>query len=504
MSGRSNISGGHMPPVGNPSFLNNPKARLIVLSVALVATSGMFAKELFDRYYIPAYGTSPEALDWIADVDPRVLSADDLTTLRNDDGAFAEEAGNLDWRLSVQFDQGDGIFERPFRTATSATYGSNADGLGPVYNAASCETCHFSDGRTEPLPGQGMLMRLSIPGTGAHGGPKPHPIYGGQFGDLSTEGVEPEGYLDIKYEEIAGIYGDGTSYTLLKPVITPAGLTQGPMGEDVMMSVRSPLSMHGLGLLEAIADETLESWADPEDADGDGISGKVNMVWDAQYEKMRPGRFGWKAEQPTIVTQAGDAASNDMGVSSPYFPNENCTSAQTNCMTAQTGADPETPHEMSAVQLDELRAYLSFLAVPARGHLDDPSVIQGEALFHNSGCSGCHKAAVTTGDDHDFRRLRNKSIQPFTDLLLHDMGDGLSDNRPSYSAVGNEWRTAPLWGIGLLERVNGHTRLLHDGRARNFEEAILWHGGEAKPSRETFRKMDADDRQAIVNFLKSQ
>lgn len=503
MSGHSNMTHADSPQVGKPGLLKNPKARLIVLSVVLLITCGFFGKELFDRYYIPAYGTSPTALDWIAKVDPRVLSADDLTTLRNDDGAFAEEVGNLDWRLSLRFDEGDGIFERPFRAANASTYGSNADGLGPIYNATSCETCHFSDGRTEPLPGQGMLMRLSIPGTGAHGGPKPHPIYGGQFGDQSIEGVAPEGYLDITYEEIAGTYGDGTPYTLLNPVIIPAGLSLGPMGDDVMTSVRSPLSMHGLGLLEAIADETLAEWADPQDVDGDGISGKINMVWDSQYEKMRPGRFGWKAEQPTIVTQAGDAASNDMGVSSPYFVNQTCTSEQADCLSAQTGADPETPHEFSAKQLDDIRAYLSFLAVPARGHLDDPTVIQGEKIFYNIGCSGCHMPTVKTGTDHDFRRLHNKTIQPFTDLLLHDMGEGLSDHRPSYLALGNEWRTAPLWGIGLLERVNGHTRLLHDGRARNFHEAILWHGGEAKPHREAFRQLSEDDRQAIVNFLKS-
>lgn len=503
MRGHSNISHGGMPPVGKPSFLKNPKARITVLGLALLVSCGVLGKELFDRYYIPAYGDSPETLAWVSKVDPRVLSGDDLTTLRNDDGAFAEEVANLDWRLSLAFDEGDGIFERPFRMATTSTYGSNADGLGPIYNAASCETCHFSDGRTEPLPGQGMLMRLSVPGQNQHGGPKAHPVYGGQFGDLSVDGVTAEGYLDLQYAEVHGEFGDGTSYTLLDPNITPQGLSQGSMGDDIMTSVRSPLSMHGLGLLEAIADETLTAWADPEDADGDGISGKVNIVWDSQYEKMRPGRFGWKAEQPTIVTQAGDAAHNDMGVTSPYFYPETCMDAQAECNAARSGADPETPYEISAKQLGDIRAYLSFLAVPARGHLDDPTVMLGEQLFHNVGCVSCHKAVAETDNHHDFRRLRGKTFQPFTDLLLHDMGEGLSDHRPSYLAQGNEWRTAPLWGIGLVERVNGHTRLLHDGRARNLSEAILWHGGEAEPAREAYRMMPLSDREAIINFLKS-
>lgn len=485
------------------SPLNNPKLRLGVLGALLLITGGMFGKQLFDKYYIPAYGDNPKALADIAAADPRALSADDLTTLRNDDGAFAEEVANLDWRLSLLFDEGDGVFERPFRAATEASYGSNADGLGPIYNAESCETCHFSDGRTEPLPGQGLLVRLSVPGQNANGGAKPHPIYGGQFGDVAIEGVAPEGYVDITYEEIPGTYGDGTAYTLLKPTITPSGLTQGPLGDDAMTSARAPLAMHGLGLLEAISEETLEAWADPDDTDGDGISGKINRVWDAQFQTMRPGRFGWKAETPSIITQSGDAAHNDMGVSSPYFQGQTCMAPQADCVAARDGGDPEQPHEMTAQQLDFLHAYLAFLAVPARGHLDDPQVMQGEELFADIGCASCHKPVAVTGDDHKFRRLRDKKIQPFTDLLLHDMGEGLSDHRPSFAAEGNEWRTAPLWGIGLLERVNGHTRLLHDGRARGFEEAILWHGGEAEGAKESFRSLSAADREALVKFLKS-
>lgn len=485
------------------SSTKNPKLRLAVLGgVFIVVTAGL-TYQLYDRYVIPAYGDRPEDLAAIKTADPRALSGDDLTSLRSDDMAFAEEVGNLDWRLSFMFDQGDGHFERPFGEATPSTYGSNNDGLGPLYNATSCESCHMSDGRTEPLPGQGLLVRLSVPGVGLNGGPVPHPVYGGQFGDRAVGDVAPEGRVHIEYEEIAGHYGDGTPYTLQKPLITLQDLSQGPLGDDVRMSVRSPLSMFGLGLLEAISEETLRAWADPEDADEDGISGRINMVWDAELLSTQPGRFGWKAEEPSIVTQTAGAAHNDMGVTSPLHPAQGCTAQQADCLAAMTGADPETEYEFSKVALDEIHAYLAFLSVPARGHLDDPIVLRGETLFTDIGCAGCHMAQATTGDDHKFRRLRGKTIQPFTDLLLHDMGEGLSDHRPSFSAVGNEWRTAPLWGIGLLERVNGHTRLLHDGRARGYAEAVLWHGGEAEQAREVFRQLPQEDRLAIITFLKS-
>lgn len=477
--------------------------RFAVLLTAFAGAMTALGVQLYDRFVIPAYGDDPEALAPLREADPRSLSGDDLTSLRPDDQAFAQEVANLDWRLSLMFDEGDGFFERPFREADASSYGSNADGLGPVYNAEACESCHETDGRTEPLPGQGLLVRLSVPGEAENGGPNPHPVYGGQFGDVSITDVPPEGTVTITYEEIEGQYGDGTPYTLLKPEINLDNLAHGPLGEDVRMSARAPLSVFGLGLLEAISEDTLREWADPEDADGDGISGRINMVRDPEAKELRPGRFGWKAEQATIVAQSADAAHNDMGVSSVLNPGQPCTEAQTECIAARTGADPETPYEITRQGLEEIRVYLAFLSVPARGHLDDPSVQRGEALFAETGCASCHKQTAVTGDDHDLRRLRNKNIQPFTDLLLHDMGEGLSDNRPSFAAAGSEWRTPPLWGIGLLPKVNGHMRLLHDGRARGLAEAILWHGGEAEAARERFRTMQAEDREAILNYLKS-
>lgn len=474
------------------------KPALVVLAIALC----VFGYTLFKSLYIPAYGDKPEELAYLDKVDKRALLGGDMTHFKFGAGGFSEPAFNLPWQAEKLFDDGDGVFERAFRPASKNSQGSDADGLGPIYNNTFCEGCHELDGRTTPVPGGSFLVRLSVPGTDEHGGPKAHPVYGGQFGDVAIPGVKPEGTVEIDYEEIPGEYGDGTPYSLRKPTLRLVDLNYGPLGEETMMSPRGAPSVFGLGLLEAIPEATLRGWADPEDKDGDGISGRLNIVWDTAEQKMAVGRFGWKAEQPTLINQVADAASNDMGVTSPVLPHSTCTEAQADCRRAIDGSHPEGS-EYSKNQIRDLVAYLEFLSVPARGHLDDADVLRGEKLFAATGCTGCHKPTAVTGDDHERRRLRNQNIQPFTDLLLHDMGEGLADNRPSFQANGREWRTAPLWGVGLVETVNGHTNFLHDGRARNLEEAILWHGGEAEAAKEGFRTMSADDREALVKFLKS-
>ncbi|MEM1275126.1 MAG: di-heme oxidoredictase family protein [Pseudomonadota bacterium] len=478
------------------------KIRLGLLIALFAGSVTAFGKTIYDRKIVGAYGNDAAALAAIERADPRALSADDLTSFRFDSEAYTEEVANLDWRLSYMFDQGDGHLERPYKAATQSTIGTNNDGLGPIYNATSCESCHQANGRTTPLPGQGYLVRLSVPGVGPDGGPKPHPIYGGQFGDVSIEGVASEGTVRTVYEEIKGTYGDGTPYTLLKPTVELTDLGYGDIGFYTMTSARAPLSLFGLGLLEALEDETLLAWADPNDADGDGISGKVNRVWDIEHHKTSIGRFGWKAEQPSLVAQSADAAANDMGVTTALLPAQTCTDAQPACTGALHG-ESHGVMELDRISLEEVAAYMQLLAVPARGHLDHPGVIRGEELFSAVGCAACHKPEALTGNSHKYKRLRNKRIQAFTDLLLHDMGEGLSDNRPSFEADGSEWRTPPLWGLGLLEQVNGHTMLLHDGRARNIAEAILWHGGEGEASKEAFRTMPLKDREALITFLKS-
>ncbi|MEM6743800.1 MAG: di-heme oxidoredictase family protein [Pseudomonadota bacterium] len=496
----SDIATGSQPPPTRWGAL-----RFAVLLFLLTASAAAFGVQLWQRAYVPALGADDAAMDRIRAADPRTLLADDLSSFRYDDQAYTVEAPNLDWRLSFAFDEGDGHIERFFQTATPSSLGTNNDGLGPIYNAASCESCHQFNGRTKPLPGQGLLMRLSVPGEAENGGPKPHPVYGGQFGDVSHEamtGVKAEGAVEIVYDPVPGTYGDGTPYELRKPIYSVVGLNYGPMGDDVMVSPRAPLSLYGLGLLEAISDETLLSWADPDDLDGDGISGKVNRVHDAATGETAIGRFGWKAEQPSLIAQSADAALNDMGITTSLFPHETCMDAQAGCRAALNGAEDDGP-EFDDESLIEMAAYMQFLAVPARGHIDHPDVRRGEALFSEIGCAACHKPHAVTGQDHEYRRLRGKTVRAYTDLLLHDMGEALSDGRPSFDAEGREWRTPPLWGLGLLETVNGHVDLMHDGRARGFEEAILWHGGEAKGSRERFRAMTSVDREALVKFLKS-
>ncbi|MEM7061447.1 MAG: di-heme oxidoredictase family protein [Pseudomonadota bacterium] len=478
------------------------KVRFAVLVVLFSGSLTAFGALAYNRIYISAYGDNPAALAFVDKARPKSLSADDLTSFRYDDQAYTEEVANLDWRLSLMFEEGDGLLERRFQKSVPATIGANNDGLGPIFNADSCESCHQANGRTLPVPGQGYLVRLSVPGTDEHGGPKPHPVYGGQFGDLSIEEIPSEGFVVTQYEEIPGKYGDGTPFSLRKPTIVLKDLGYGDIGFDTRMSARAPLSLYGLGLLEAIDDETLLAWADPDDEDGDGISGKVNMVWDAEFNKKSIGRFGWKAEQPSLITQSADAAANDMGVTTALLPRQTCTDAQPACQAALHG-DSHGENELDELSLKQVAAYMQFLAVPARGHLDHPDVLRGEVLFKVIGCASCHKPEAGTGETHEYRRLRGKKIQAFTDLLLHDMGEGLTDNRPSFDAEGREWRTPPLWGLGLLETVNGHTNLLHDGRARDFAEAILWHGGEAEASKEAFRTMPVEDRDAIVKFLKS-
>jgi CxxC motif-containing protein (DUF1111 family) len=255
----------------------------------------------------------------------------------------------------------------------------------------------------------------------------------------------------------------------------------------------------GLGLLEAIDEEDILALSDPDDENGDGISGRANYVWDIENEMEVMGRFGWKANQPTVRQQVAGAFLGDIGITTSIFPDENCTLVQINCANSLNGGEPELPDEF----LDDVVLYSQTLAVPARRNFEDEDVLLGKFLFNEIGCNSCHIEKITTGDDHEVSALRNQVIRPYTDLLLHDMGEGLADNRPDFLADGNEWRTPPLWGIGLFEKVNNHTFYLHDGRARNLEEAILWHDGEAKASKENFMNLSKTDRLALISFLNS-
>lgn len=326
----------------------------------------------------------------------------------------------------------------------------------------------------------------------------PHPDYGIQLNDRAIPGVPAEGAVRIRYEEIKGTYPDGQPYSLRKPKVTLHHPAFGSFGEDMMISPRVAPVVFGLGLLEAVPEETIRDMADPDDKDGDGISGRVNMVWNSETDTMELGRFGWKANVSTLRQQIAGAAQGDIGITTNIVPDENCTLAQKACRAAPSGGKPE----MSDRQFEKLVFYNQTLAVPQRRDLHHPLVKKGAVLFSESGCSSCHTPQLKTGE-HPVPQLANQSIQPFTDMLLHDMGEGLADHRPDFDASGREWRTPPLWGIGLVETVNRHHTFLHDGRARNLEEAILWHGGEGEASRQAFMRLTKEDRKAILTFLES-
>ncbi len=346
-----------------------------------------------------------------------------------------------------------------------------------------------------------MLVRLSVPGADAHGGPLPEPSYGGQLQPRAIPGVAPEAATDLEWIEVPGAYEDGEPYALRRPVLELRDLGYGAMHPETMTSMRVAPAVYGLGLLEAIPEADLLALADPDDADRDGISGRPNRVWDEAIGAPALGRFGWKANQPSLRQQVAGAFNGDMGITTSVFSSQECTEAELACHDAPTG-DAEAGYECEDDVLAFVLFYSRTLAVPARRDFDDPEVLLGKALFHEAGCASCHVPEWQTGE-HEVSALAHQTIRPYTDLLLHDVGEGLADGRPDYEATGSEWRTPPLWGIGLLEAVNRHQFLLHDGRGRGFAEAILWHGGEAEAARESFRAMSRQERDALVRFLES-
>lgn len=433
-------------------------------------------------------------------VKPDARSGGQTTVASTSRDAFAKPAANLPTRQLRDFTFGNKMFNTNWVTAPASV--TTLDGLGPTFNRVSCSSCHFKDGRGRPPlsaeePMSSMLIRLSVPGKAEDGGPMPHPAYGGQLNDRAILGVPAEGRATVTYEEISGKYADGTPYTLSKPRYQFQDLAFGELGAEAMFSPRVAPAVFGVGLLEAIDAEVLKGWADPEDKDGDGISGRINHV-PGPDGKTTVGRFGWKANVATLRQQDAGAALGDMGITTSLNPGQNCPDAQEACKAAPTGGEPE----MSDRQLDKMTFYMHTLAVPARRDVADPIVMKGAAIFEDAGCVSCHKPQVKT-EAHEIKATAHQEIQPFTDLLLHDMGEALADGRPDYKAGGQEWRTPPLWGIGLVKTVNKHTRFLHDGRARNLEEAVLWHGGEGEKAKEYFRTLPKDERAALIAFLES-
>ncbi|MDN5211519.1 di-heme oxidoredictase family protein [Fulvivirgaceae bacterium BMA12] len=415
--------------------------------------------------------------------------------------AFGNPAPNLLGDGDLLFITGNSFFNRNWVTSPAST--EDLDGLGPLFNSRSCSGCHFKDGKGQPpAPGEplvSMLFRLSKPGKSANGGPVADPNYGLQLADRAILGVSREGTVNITYEEIQGTFADGASYSLRKPRYEFTELGYGALDDDILFSPRVAPHMVGLGLLEAIDEMTILGFEDPQDTNSDGISGRANRVWDVAANKVNIGRFGWKANQPNLRQQTAGAFVGDIGITSSLFPDENCSANQTDCQNAFNEGKPELKGSI----FDKVTFYSSTLAVPKRRLWDDPVVLRGKQLFFESNCTGCHIPKITTGNSGNIPEFYQQQIRPYTDLLLHDMGDDLADGRPDFEASGNEWRTPPLWGIGLVETVNGHTNFLHDGRARNLEEAVLWHGGEAENSKQAYLKLSKTDRNALIKFLES-
>ncbi|AMY67818.1 di-heme oxidoredictase family protein [Frigidibacter mobilis] len=429
-------------------------------------------------------------------------------------GAFAAPLPGMAPGRELDFHLGSALFGKLWVTAPSATRAS--DGLGPLFNARSCLNCHPGNGRGQPRAASdrgasGMVLRLSVAGElpadlaaiEGYLATLPHPDLGEQLQDFALAGHAPEGQLGIRYTEIPVALAGGESASLRQPVysVDPA------LPPGTLTSPRIAPPMIGLGLLEAIPAADILAAADPGDADGNGISGRANTVWSRELGAPAPGRFGWKAGHATMADQVASAFAIDIGISNPLYPGGwgDCTAAQTACREAPHGEDAAAREglELDSIGLALTTHFAAALAVPERRDIDDPQVLRGKEMFHTAGCTACHTPKHVTARLPDDPARSFQLIWPHTDLLLHDMGEGLADHRPEASATGTEWRTPPLWGIGLTAAVSGHTLYLHDGRARSLLEAILWHGGEAQPARDIVAGMPPADRAALIRFLES-
>jgi CxxC motif-containing protein (DUF1111 family) len=371
-------------------------------------------------------------------------------------------------------------------------------GLGPLYNRFSCVACHLGNGRGFAPNGPAqtmktMLVRLSVPDQ--QQGAVPHPLYGDQLNEFGIPGIAGEGVAQIDYQSMTVTLADGEEVILRQPELRFTELAYGPM-ENVLTSARIAPAVFGLGLLDNIPDEEILRQAQRHKPKG--IAGRPNKVWDIAQQKMVIGKFGWKANVPNLRQQIANAFHGDLGITSSLFATANCTLAQPVCLAISELKKPELTNQ----QLDEIQFYLSALSVPQPA-ASTQALQRGGALFKRAQCIECHTDQLRTGQQANLALLNQRTIQPYTDLLLHDMGEGLADHRPDFSATGREWRTPPLWGIGLAKQVHPEAGFLHDGRARTLQEAILWHGGEAETAKEYFRHLNKQDRTALLQFLES-
>lgn len=405
----------------------------------------------------------------------------------------------LDSGSLARFVQGQDFFNEVWTPVGPGETGS--DGLGPLFNADSCAVCHPSTGRRQVPPdgaltNVGLVVRLSVPGADpTTGAPLAEPVYGDQLQDRAIGANLPEGTVYTNYVTQRGSYPDGTEFEILWPTVNVRNRNFGQLSDPTLVSARIGAQLIGMGFLEAIAEDDILANVDAADSNGDGISGRPNMVWNPKTNRVELGRFGWKANVVELDQQIAQAFHGDLGVTSTLIPDENCAPGQSICDETTSGGSAEVSDD----KLDAITGYLRLLDVPTLRSTADADT--GREVFRDVGCAACHIETFTTSAS-SIPQLSEQEISPYTDLLLHDMGFDMSDDRPDYAANGNEWRTPPLWGLGLVP-VDGDRGLLHDGRARTIEEAILWHGGEAARSRTAFMSRTADDRALLLAFLES-
>ncbi|UAW99919.1 c-type cytochrome [Halopseudomonas nanhaiensis] len=421
--------------------------------------------------------------------------------------AFSLPQANLPMTKRLDFSVGNSFFRNPWVVAPAST--DARDGLGPLFNTNSCQGCHVKDGRGNP-PGDGapsvsLFLRLAVPPQSdadsallKRHGFVPEPVYGSQLQTAAIPGSRPEADLVVEWERFQEELADGTRVPMRRPLYTIANPNYGPLAENVQISPRVAPPMIGLGLLAAIPEQDLLAASDADDADGNGVSGRVNRVWDRAVEQTVVGRFGWKAGEPNVLQQSMGAFAGDMGITSSLVPATDCTPQQ-GCDSFAHGGEFEVSDEVASF----VAFYASSLAVPMRRDMDKQEVRQGAELFNDSGCAACHTPRHVTGVIEGRPDLSAQEIWPYSDLLLHDMGAGLADGRGEFLADGNEWRTPPLWGLGLTHTINPLAGYLHDGRAETLEQAILWHDGEALAAKDAYRHLEASQRNALLRFLES-
>jgi CxxC motif-containing protein (DUF1111 family) len=435
-------------------------------------------------------------------------------TTRN---AFGHPLATLSFDQQQSFVLGEALFQKFWVSSPSSTQAS--DGLGPLFNARSCESCHIRAGRGHAPRADGdatsMFLRLARPARNDAEKADiaalkvlnfPDDTYGQQLQDRAVTGLPAEGQVALSYTDEKVTLAGGEVITLHRPHYRVKDPAYGPLGADTTLSPRIANPMIGMGLIEAIADQDIEANAESQKRDGKGISGMVAKVRDHLTGEVKIGRFGWKAQNATVRDQSAGALAGDIGISSPDDPRHwgDCTAKQPACLAMPNGVqkrlgDVEAPPPV----LDLITFYSETLAPPKRRNVGTPEVLAGKALFYASGCATCHRPKYVTRRDVNNPALAFQLIWPYSDFLLHDMGDGLSDGQQVGLANGRQWRTPPLWGLGLTKAVNGSHAYLHDGRANTLSETILWHDGEAKAARDRFASMVPDDRKALITFLES-